>query len=179
MLKTKYVCRITGLRFYCSDFDTAFLVFLRANQHCAKMFVAFSCNVYRCRLEQFLGWAESSLSGFTIIQHFLAFGKYSKSGPIAVRVSHRFFISHRGPAPLASFANQHCFVLEVVCSAVINCPGGRGVLPYKGLMGTFGQPGHVFRDFCLKQGIEFIIFCLNQGIALSIFVLNRMSFLGR
>ena len=56
-------------------------------------------------------------------------------------------------------------------------PGG--VLPYKGLMGTCGQPGYVFQDFCLKQGIEFIIFCLNQGIDLSIFVLNRMSFLGR
>ena len=58
-------------------------------------------------------------------------------------------------------------------------PGGGGVLPYKGLMGTCGQLGYVFRDFCLKQGIEFIIFCLNQGIDLSIFVLNRMSFLGR
>ena len=29
----------------------------------------------------------------------------------------------------------------------------RGVLPYKGLMGTYGQPGYVFRNFCLKQGI--------------------------
>ena len=57
--------------------------------------------------------------------------------------------------------------------------GGVGVLPYKGLMGACGQPGYVFRDFCLKQGIKFIIFCLNQGIGLSIFVLNRMSFLGR
>ena len=38
-------------------------------------------------------------------------------------------------------------------------PGG-GVLPYKGLMGMCGQPGYVFRDFCLKQGIEFIIFVL-------------------
>ena len=35
----------------------------------------------------------------------------------------------------------------------------RGVLrPYKGLMGTCGQPGYVFQDFCLKQGIDFIIF---------------------
>ena len=50
--------------------------------------------------------------------------------------------------------------------------GGAGVLPYKGLMGTCGQPGYVFRDFCLEQGIEFIIFCLNQGIDLSIFVLD-------
>ena len=38
--------------------------------------------------------------------------------------------------------------------------GGGGVIPYKGLMGTCGQPGYVFRDFCLKQGIEFIIFVL-------------------
>ena len=30
-----------------------------------------------------------------------------------------------------------------------------GVLPFKGLMGTCGQPGYVFRDdFCLRQGIE-------------------------
>ena len=53
------------------------------------------------------------------------------------------------------------------------------VLPYKGLMGTCGQPGYVFQDFCLKQGIKFIIFCLNQGIDLSIFVLNKISLLGR
>ena len=31
-------------------------------------------------------------------------------------------------------------------------------------MGTCGQPGYVFRDFCLQQGIDFIIFCLNHGI---------------
>ena len=47
-------------------------------------------------------------------------------------------------------------------------PGGGGGLPYKGSIGTCGQPGYVFRDFCLNQGIEFIIFCLNQGIDLSI-----------
>ena len=40
-------------------------------------------------------------------------------------------------------------------------PGGGGS---KGLMGTCGQPGYVIRDFCLKQGIDFIISCLNQGI---------------
>jgi len=57
--------------------------------------------------------------------------------------------------------------------------GPGGVLPYKGLMGTCGQPGYVFRHFCLKQGIEFIIFCLNQGIDLSIFVLNRINVLNR
>ena len=28
----------------------------------------------------------------------------------------------------------------------------------KGVMGTCGEPGYVFRDFCLKQGIEFISF---------------------
>ena len=56
--------------------------------------------------------------------------------------------------------------------------GGGGVLPYKGLLETCGQPGYVFQDFCLKQGIDFIIFCVIQGIGLSIFVLNRISFLG-
>ena len=45
-------------------------------------------------------------------------------------------------------------------------PGGGegGVLRYKGLMGTCGQPGYVFRDFYLKQGIDFINFCLKEGI---------------
>ena len=51
-------------------------------------------------------------------------------------------------------------------------PGGGGVLPYKGLMGTCGQLGYVFRDFCLEQGIAFTIFFLNEGIDLSIFVLK-------
>ena len=54
------------------------------------------------------------------------------------------------------------------------CGTGRGwgrVLPYKGLMGTCGQPGYVFRDFCLKQGIDFIIFCLKQLIFLNSFVI--------
>ena len=47
--------------------------------------------------------------------------------------------------------------------------GGRvRVLPYKGLKGTCGQSGYVFRDFCLKQGIDFYHF-----------VLNRVSFLGK
>ena len=30
---------------------------------------------------------------------------------------------------------------------------GGGALPDKGLMETCGQPGYVFRDFCLKQGM--------------------------
>ena len=37
----------------------------------------------------------------------------------------------------------------------------------------------VFRDFCLKQGVEFIIVCLNQGIDLSMFVLNRINVFNR
>ena len=49
--------------------------------------------------------------------------------------------------------------------------GGGGVLPYKGLMGTCGQPGYVFRYFYLKQGIDFIIFCLKQHIFLNSFVI--------
>ena len=41
-------------------------------------------------------------------------------------------------------------------------PGG--VLPYERLMKTCGQPGYVFRDFCLKQVSN-----------LSFFVLTRVS----
>ena len=55
-------------------------------------------------------------------------------------------------------------------------PGG-AVLPYKGLIGTCSQPGHVFQDFCLKQGIDFIIFCLNQGINFINFCLKQGIFL--
>ena len=40
-------------------------------------------------------------------------------------------------------------------------------------MGTCGQPGYVFRDFCLKQGIDFIIFGLNQGIGFINFCLKQ------
>ena len=50
----------------------------------------------------------------------------------------------------------------------VECPTSRRVLPYKGLMGTCGQSVYVFRDFCLKQGINFYHF-----------VLNRVSFLGK
>ena len=56
--------------------------------------------------------------------------------------------------------SQNTYVTE----KILYSPWGGGVLPYKGLMGTCGQPVYVFRDFCLKQGIDFIIFCLNQGI---------------
>ena len=42
-------------------------------------------------------------------------------------------------------------------------PRGGGILPYKGLMGTCGQPGYVFRDLGLKQRIDFISFCLKKG----------------
>ena len=45
-------------------------------------------------------------------------------------------------------------------------PGGRGVLTYKGLMGTCGQPGYVFRYFCLKQGRKISDFCLKQGLGM-------------
>ena len=71
-------------------------------------------------------------------------------------------------------------------------PGG-GILPYRGLMGTYGQPGYVFLDFCLKQGIfsetgahnpvlrrrrqTALIFykCLKLGIKNQNSVLNRVG----
>ena len=82
-------------------------------------------------------------------------------------------VIHLVESAIARLNNQNqVLVVEKLNSAInqINCypedPGraGWGVLPYKGLMGTCGQPGYVFRDFCLKQDIKFIIFCLNQGI---------------
>ena len=51
---------------------------------------------------------------------------------------------------------------------------GEGVLPYKGLMGTCGQPGYVFRDFCLKQGIKNRNSVLNRVGKSAVFVLNRV-----
>ena len=59
--------------------------------------------------------------------------------------------------------------------------GGGGVLPYKVLMGTCGQQGYVFRDFCLNQGIDLSHFvlnwvkCLKQGIKNRNSVLNRVG----
>ena len=44
-------------------------------------------------------------------------------------------------------------------------------------METCGQPGYVFWDFSLKQGIDFIIFCLNQGIDFIKFCLKQGIFL--
>ena len=43
-------------------------------------------------------------------------------------------------------------------------------------MGTCGHPGYVFRDFCLKQGIDFIIFYLNQDIDFINFCLEQGIF---
>ena len=62
---------------------------------------------------------------------------------------------------------------------LFNYPGGGGLPPYKGLMGTWGQPGYVFRDFCLKQGINLSFFVLIRVSIYRMFVLNRISFLGR
>ena len=39
------------------------------------------------------------------------------------------------------------------------------------------QPGYVFRDFCLKQGIDFIIFFFFQGIDFINFCLKQGNFL--
>ena len=64
---------------------------------------------------------------------------------------------------------------------IMKLPPGGGVLSYKGLMGTCGQPwlGYVFRDCCLKrESISYFFFLIRVSI-LSIFVLNRVSFLGR
>ena len=59
---------------------------------------------------------------------------------------------------------------------VTGIAGGGGALLYKGLMGTCGQPVYVFRDFCLKQGIDFIIFLSYQGIGFINFCLKQGIF---
>ena len=110
------------------------------------------------------------MSVHTLMSVHISISKYTLCDR-AVNRFPRYFVAMCVSAPsiLAS-------IIHDATSKDGNCPG---VLPYKGLMGTCGQPGIIFRDFCLKQGVKFIIFCLNQGIDLSIFVLNRMSFLGR
>ena len=67
----------------------------------------------------------------------------------------------------------------MLCGAVPLGSSPRGVLPYKGLMGTCGKPGYVLWDFCLKQGIEFILFCLKQDKCLKQGIENRNSVLNR
>ena len=44
--------------------------------------------------------------------------------------------------------------------------------PYRGLMGTCSQLGYIFRDFCLTQGIDFIIFYLETAIATAVYHKN-------
>ena len=53
--------------------------------------------------------------------------------------------------PMATFSTNS--IISANYQTVFS--GGGGVLPYKGLMGTCGQLGYVFRVFCLKQGIEY------------------------
>ena len=40
-------------------------------------------------------------------------------------------------------------IYSMLTSLLVSLPAG--VLPYKGLMGTCGQPGYVFRDFVLNR----------------------------
>ena len=75
------------------------------------------------------------------------------------------------PKKWPSQSGGHQWLFDCTVKSV---PGG--LLPYKGLMGTCGQPGYVLRDFCLKQGIDFIIFCLNQGIDFINFCLKEGIF---
>ena len=62
-------------------------------------------------------------------------------------------------AALSRRGNHEDLVSSVYAAKTSICllqgsnPGGGGALPDKGLMETCGQPGYVFRDFCLKQGM--------------------------
>ena len=53
-----------------------------------------------------------------------------------------------------SYAKQ---VKNCLKAQTLRIGGGGGGYSLKGLMGTCGQPGYVFRDFCLKQGIDLSI----------------------
>ena len=98
---------------------------------------------------------------------------------ISRRASPLFFrslFSFRSAPQLTEFREEVTYRFLTQLNYRLNPGGGGGVLPYKGLMGTCGQPGYVFWDFCLKQGIDFIIFCLNQGIAFINFCLKTGIF---
>ena len=60
----------------------------------------------------------------------------------------------------------------------LQAPGG-GELPWKSLMGTWGQPGYVFRDFCLKQGIFLNSFVIANGFDKKEFRYLLLSYTGR
>ena len=62
--------------------------------------------------------------------------------------------------PITSINNR--LTTKVYYDQLTWYPGG-GILPHKGLVGTCGQPGYVFRDFCLKQGRKISDICLKQG----------------
>ena len=51
---------------------------------------------------------------FIIVQHLL-FGEYSRLGPRIFNVSHHSLICFTRPAPLASFAKQHCLTVDAAC----------------------------------------------------------------
>ena len=65
-------------------------------------------------------------------------------------------------------------ILGFVCKS-----RGGGKLPWKSLMGTWGQPGYVFRDFCLKQGIFLNSFVIANGFDKKEFRYLLLSYTGR
>ena len=59
------------------------------------------------------------------------------------------------------------------------CKPRGGELPWKSLMGTWGQPGYLFRDFCLKQGIFLNSFVIANGFDKKEFRYLLLSYTGR
>ena len=59
----------------------------------------------------------------------------------------------------------------------LQAPGGGGT-PLKE-MGTWGQPGYVFRDFCRKQGIFLNSFVIANGFDKKEFRYLLLSYTGR
>ena len=58
-------------------------------------------------------------------------------------------------------------------------PGGRGVLPYKDLMGTCGQPSMFFGIFVLNRVLNLSLFVLNKINVSNRVLKNRNSVLNR
>ena len=57
---------------------------------------------------------------------------------------------------------EGCIAGDLMWPTGLEGLGGGGGWGCKGLMETCGQPGYVFRDFCLKQVSILSIFVLNR-----------------
>ena len=112
-----------------------------------KVVLCFSCLHPRSKLRQFWTWYNKTL----ILGYPFIYPPPIAKGAARERASERRILwsASRG-------STFHHF-------PKLGESPGAGVLSYNCLMGTCGQPGYVFRDFCLKQGRKISDICLKQG----------------